>query len=106
MKKKEKSNEKENKNDEHKVIGKTERKKKKKNGNKTPLREIHINNKSFKFKFSRALNLKVNKVDLTEINEMGMVRRYEGQIEFELNKNNDKYYYNETNTELIAGPEV
>ncbi len=35
-----------------------------------------------------------------------MVRRYEGQIEFELNKNNDKYYYNETNTELIAGPEV
>ena len=60
LKKKEKSNEKENKNDEHKVIGKTERKKKKKNGNKTPLREIHINNKSFKFKFSRALNLKVN----------------------------------------------
>ena len=39
-------------------------------------------------------------------NEMGMVRRYEGQIEFELNKNNDKYYYNETNTELIAVPEV
>ena len=60
LKKKDKSNEKESKYNDHRVIGKTERKKKKKNGNKTPLREININNKYFKFKFSRALNLKVN----------------------------------------------
>ena len=60
IKKKDKSNEKEHKIEDHKVLGKTERKKKKKNGNKTPLREININTKSIKFKFPKALNLKFN----------------------------------------------
>ena len=41
------------------IIGNTERKKKKK-GNKTPLREININTKSIKLKFPKPINLKMN----------------------------------------------
>ena len=52
----EKLNEKEKEKD-HLALGKTERKKKKK-GNKAPLGEININNKSIKLKFPKAINLK------------------------------------------------
>ena len=56
----EKDKDKDNKEDKNDHLGKTERKKKKKIGNKTPLREINLNNKSIKLKFPKAINLKFN----------------------------------------------
>ena len=54
-----KLNEKDEKAHKNSIFGKTERKKKKK-GNKTPLREININKKSIKLKFPIPINLKIN----------------------------------------------
>ena len=55
-----KDRDKDNKENKDDHLGKTERKKKKKNSNKTPLREINLNNKSIKLKFPKAINLKFN----------------------------------------------
>ena len=57
---------KENKNDEN--IGKLEKKKKKKNLNRTPLKEININNKTVKLKLSKPSNLRINKHKIQGLN--------------------------------------